>query len=530
MASGKDSLDLDEDLLDYGDSYDLDANDELLAEDLANVEGADEFDLGVEDDFPLDAFEETGHGVNNNEGAHNSAGSHDPNQANRVNEHGKDTSEPTADYRDKGRKHDGQDEQTSKQDQQQQHQNNNGGQYQREGSPGGYNQQISNGRQPYSNPSWRGRGGSGMRGRGHQNYMGMGRGNFQGGLGMNPYSMMGMGMNPVIAQDMMNMMNMGMGMSHLRYPSTGYGIQGMVNTYGGAGVDDNRMNPAMVASPGRTIHINPKFQNRAGVPPVIPAGVGLDQQKPQLPQNSLQQRSQYQDGSRGQSVSWNRNGKDDVSSDRSGHDRADPYRSSSRSDREDGTGQSNKGSSERRSSEMGYSSSSDSSRRSTRPRSRSPPSRSGGSITSRLSQGSKRYGDEQEGLHKAQKTNGGSTPRSDYSRTEASGSDMDRSSVSFLREKREHSDSGSISTAPKGFVKMENVPQSVSDASIRKLADGVSGVNRILTIDKKEDRIVMLGFASVDEAKFFRRQINRFDSRILLYDIVAITYCLRSLH
>ncbi|KAF9962988.1 hypothetical protein BGZ70_007730, partial [Mortierella alpina] len=131
-----------------------------------------------------------------------------------------------------------------------------------------------------------------------------------------------------------------------------------------------------------------------------------------------------------------------------------------------------------------------------------------GSITSRLTLGSKRYGDEQEDFQKARKSNGGSTPRSEHGRLEANGSDMDKGSVSFLRDNRESTDSGSSDVVAKGFVKLENVPEVVSDASLRKLAEGVSGVHRVLTITKG-DNAVTLGFASVDEAKFFRRQINR---------------------
>ncbi|KAF9957420.1 hypothetical protein BGZ72_001845 [Mortierella alpina] len=546
MASSKDSLDLDDDLLDYGDAYDLDANDELLAEDLANVdENADEvFDLGVEDDFPLDPAEES---ITENTTASAEQSSLGPVNGGAKDERANGAASVTSNDQ-KGNT-------AENQDSQQQHNNSP---YQRDGeNTGGYNRQGANGngRSSHGSSSWRGRGGSGpMRGRGQQNYTSMGRGNFQGGAGgMNPYPMMGMGMNPGMAPGMnmnmgvgmnmnmnMGMMNMGMNMNGPRYPGDGFGNQAMINPFGGgSGMDGNRMNPAMggmnarglqgaVGSPGRTIHINPKFQNRAGIPPIPAAGAGLDSQNQQpstqlSQQSSSQQRPQAQDSGRGQTRHWENNnvqdngrssGYDRSNGSYAGNNRDDTYRPSSRSVRDDGAGLSSRGSTDRRSSDVGRSSSSDASRKSTRPRSRSPPPRvSSGSISSRLSLGSKRYGDEQEDFQKARKSNGGSTPRSEHARLEANGSDVDKGSISFLRDNREAADSGSSDGVPKGFVKMENVPEAVSDASLRKLAEGVSGVHRVLTITKGGNAVT-LGFASVDEAKFFRRQINRFANKL----------------
>ncbi|KAF9572309.1 hypothetical protein EC968_010033 [Mortierella alpina] len=551
MASSKDSLDLDEDLLDYGDAYDLDANDELLAEDLASVEqnGDEVFDLGVEDDFPLDPSEESitetttvSSAGAKQETTHGSANG------------GAEDERANASATSNIQKGDSVENQNSQQ-QHQQHINNNPP-YQRDGDhSGGYNRQGTNGsaRPPHGNSSWRGRGGSApMRGRGQQNYTGIGRGNFQGGAGMNPYPMMGMGMNPGMAPGMnmnmgvgmnmnmnMGMMNMGMNMNGPRYPGDGFGSQAMMNPYGvGSGMDGGRMNPAIggmnarglpgaVGSPGRTIHINPKFQNLAGIPPALAAGAGLDPQNQQPSSQPPQQsgsmpRPHPQDGGRGQARHWESNnvqdngrssGYDRANGSFSGNKRDDTYRPSSRSDRDDGAGSFSRGSTDRRPSDVGRSSSSDSPRKPTRPRSRSPPPRgSSGSITSRLTLGSKRFGDEQEDFSKARKSSGGSTPRSEHARLEENGSDLDKGSISFLRDKREGHDSGSSDAVPKGFVKMENVPKDVSDEALRKLAEGVSGVHRVLTITKGGSAVT-LGFASVDEAKFFRRQINRFEQQ-----------------
>ncbi|KAF9943745.1 hypothetical protein BGZ70_005488, partial [Mortierella alpina] len=261
MASSKDSLDLDDDLLDYGDAYDLDANDELLAEDLANVEeNADEvFDLGVEDDFALDPSEDA-----ITETTPSSMEAHRQTSHGSANGDAKDerangaASAALNDPRGNSREH-----QDSHQQRQQQYTHNSP--YQRDGdNAGGYHRQGANGtgRPPHGNSSWRGRGGSGpMRGRGQQqNHAGMGRGNFQGSVaGVNPYPMMAMGMNPGMAPGMnmnmgvgmnmnmnMGMMNMGMNMNGPRYPGDGFGNQAMMNPYGGgSGMDGNRMNPAM---------------------------------------------------------------------------------------------------------------------------------------------------------------------------------------------------------------------------------------------------------------------------------------------
>ena len=109
------------------------------------------------------------------------------------------------------------------------------------------------------------------------------------------------------------------------------------------------------------------------------------------------------------------------------------------------------------------------------------------SISNRLTPGLKRSGENLEDSHKALKSSGDTTPRSEQLRS----SDKDSGSVSFLRDKKEPSESskesgrGSLKVEPKGFVKMENVPESLTDDSIRKLASGVSGVDRILVLCKK---------------------------------------------
>lgn len=124
-------------------------------------------------------------------------------------------------------------------------------------------------------------------------------------------------------------------------------------------------------------------------------------------------------------------------------------------------------------------------------RSRSPIGGGGGaSISSRLTPGLKRSGDSMEDSYKALKSSGGSTPRAEQTRS----LEQDSGSISFLRDKRDSveppRDSGRAGSdvQPKGFVKMENVPDSLSDDSIRKLAHGVSGVDRILVrLDTEDD-------------------------------------------
>ncbi|KAF9114017.1 hypothetical protein BGX27_000283 [Mortierella sp. AM989] len=569
-----------DDLLDYGDTYDLDT--ELLDTDLADVENYDEFDLGPEDDPILNASESLpkSNGMEKQEigdsrGAQNEdTTKSDP--AEYVNENSLQSTSTPSVINDGGTQQDKKDDQTT----QNQHSHT-----QRDGNAIGYNRQLNNGRPPYSASTLRGglgRGGpGGMRGRG-QSYVGMGRGNFQGGAGMGHHSMMGMnmgmnmglgmngmGVNPAMAQGM-NLggnMSMGMGMMGMagaRFPGDGFGNHGMAYPYGrGSGMDGGRMNPGMggmnvrgpgMGTPSRTIHINPKFQNRGGIPPIPGQGVSPSdrpqtQHYPQQQQHQQQQqRSQSQDPSRGrawenksnsspsQSSRDGRNddrreqrhtGRDDRGSnyDRSGsgrspergaRDTADSYRPSARSDRDERP-ISTRGSSDRQPRPDVRKDSTLQQQSSLEMRSRSP--HGGGnhiSITSRL--GLKRSGDGLDDSYKAQKSSGTSTPRGEQTRV-SNAADKEAGSVSFLRDKRGPAESSRdvdmglsrrvTNAEPKGFVKMENVPDSLSDASIRRLADGVSGVDRVLTISKKGDRIVTLGFASVDEAKFFRRQINR---------------------
>lgn len=66
---------------------------------------------------------------------------------------------------------------------------------------------------------------------------------------------------------------------------------------GGQGMGGMNARPGMGA-PGRTIHINPKFQNRPGMPPIPGLGAPVDQQQQQ------QQRPQLQDSNRGQTRGW----------------------------------------------------------------------------------------------------------------------------------------------------------------------------------------------------------------------------------
>ncbi|KAG0020038.1 hypothetical protein BGZ80_004870 [Entomortierella chlamydospora] len=585
-GASKEMLDLydgTDDLLDYGDTYDLDT--ELLDIDLAEGE---EFDLGPEDDLLLNAPETSaksdgteGKDAGDSESAQNGDATNVdvPEYANEC------TDDPTQSTSTSSDVNDNNTQVGKRNDQSVQNQPNQG---QRDGNFGGYNRQLNNGRPPYSASSPRGghgRGGpGGMRGRG-QGYMGMGRGNFQGGAGMGHHSMMGMnmgmnmgmgvngmGVNPAMAQGMnlgVNMnMNMGMmGMAGAHFPGDGYGNQGMGYPYGrGSGMDANRMNPDVggmnvrgpgVVGQGRTIHINPKFQNRVGIPPIAGQGIPSSdrsqypQQQQQQQQYQQQQRSQSQDSSRGQSRAWeskssslprdDRNDRNDRNDDRyeqrhsgrddrgSNYDRSnnlassrspdrgtrdsgDSYRPLARSDRDERSASARSSSDRTAQSDMRRGSPSQQ-QSSLGARGRSPH---GGGITSRL--GLKRSGEGLDDSYKAHKSSGVSTPRGEQTRA-SNTTDKDTESVSFLRDKRGPtefsrdasmgSNRGGGDANPKGFVKMENVPESLSDASIRKLADGISGVDRVLTISKKGDRIVTLGFASVDEAKFFRRQINR---------------------
>lgn len=100
-----------------------------------------------------------------------------------------------------------------------------------------------------------------------------------------------------------------------------------------------------------------------------------------------------------------------------------------------------------------------------------------------------------EESQKAHKSSGVSTPRGEHSRSSTSqGYGSDAGSVSFLRDRRDGGDGGedgpqqrqreqaspSSNAVPTGFVKVDNIPDSVSDASIRQLAHGISGVGRVL--------------------------------------------------
>lgn len=105
-------------------------------------------------------------------------------------------------------------------------------------------------------------------------------------------------------------------------------------------------------------------------------------------------------------------------------------------------------------------------------------------------------GGSAEESQKAHKSSGVSTPRGEHSRSSTNqGYGSDTGSVSFLRDRRdggdggedgpqqrqrEQSSSSSSNAVPTGFVKVDNIPDSVSDASIRELAHGISGVDRVL--------------------------------------------------
>ncbi|KAG0257645.1 hypothetical protein BG011_003860 [Mortierella polycephala] len=421
----------------------------------------------------------------------------------------------------------------------------------------------------------RGRGGQGYMGMGRGNFQGgRGMGHYPMmpmGMGMPVGMGMGMGMNRGMAPNMNMGMNMGMGMGmgmnmnmnmnmgmnmgmmdsmHLgmnnpRFP----GNQGMNYPYGGSpSMSGGMMNQGMTGmnprgpqgnkgAPGRTIHINPNFQKRTGVSP-IPGmgGAPQDQQHHQSPQYPQQQRPQYQDSDRQLRQTSSRddfNGDDGIRRNQSYPDRdgtrtgnQGPVGSaSSVSDRGDqstgdnyrtptGSNSGDRDKKGRRLSDAGRSMSLDSPGSSLSARSHSPLGKgSSGSISSRLSLGVKRSGEELGDSNKTPKSNGSSTPRSEQMRS-ANTPQRELGSVSFLRDKsepvgaRRDMDNGPNAVA-KGFVKMENVPECVSDASIRKLADGISGVGRVLSISKLDNRALKLGFASMEEAKFFRRQINR---------------------
>ncbi|KAG0379161.1 hypothetical protein BGX24_001510 [Mortierella sp. AD032] len=593
MASGKDALDLydgEDDLLDYGDDLEAD----LLGGDLADVEayGDLEDELGL--DFPLEADSSSKKPADQNGSSSSSstavAAVKEPaatTTTSALDSAGLDDIEyDEADYaavdasslslrnnNDRSNsKDDGRQDASAATSTTSQKRHLTEGQS--EAELGGINRQsasFTDDRSSYNNnASTRGSGGRGgaMRGRGNMNYGG--RGTYQGGAGASRGGqMMGMGMNPQqqMYAAMQQQMAMGMGVNGGRFPSDGYGNQGMgyPSYNGGAGMG------GMGGAPGRNIHINPKFQNRAGGPAIPGSPSGLDralgqQQKPQQEQQSPRQ--SYQDSDNGQSFGrgsgdqstrsgsqdrfdndrFNRNQQynNERSGSRDGRDQGsngseqgrrtdNSYRSSGSSEREPGLGQGLSTSKDfgRRSNDGGSGSWSGDSPRHSQSQPHSPlPSYSNrgspaigggspGSITSRLTPGIKRPGGAMEDSQKAQKSSGSSTPRSEQSRSSSAlnqeyGSDS--GSVSFLRDRRDDGDDSpqhrqpepsNSNAVPTGFVKVENIPESVSDASVRQLANGISGVGRVLTVSKKGDRTVVLGFASVEEAKFFRRQINR---------------------
>ncbi|KAF9912997.1 hypothetical protein EC991_005865 [Linnemannia zychae] len=411
-----------------------------------------------------------------------------------------------------------------------------------------------------------GRGG-GLRGRGNMGYGG--RGNYQGGTGTGRGGhMMGMGMTQQQQMyAMQQQLAMSMGMNNGRFPSDGFGNQGMgYPPYnGGANMG------AMGVTPGRNIHINPKFQNRAGVPTIPGTPPGLDralgqQQQQQSPRQPYQESDIGQSPSRGAGGNlsaragsqdrsdndrFNRNqqynngrgdsrdGRDQGNETERGRGTDNSYRSTGNSEREfnQGQGPSKGRDFGGRSNDNGSGNWSGDSPRNARSQPHSPlPSYnnraspvigagSPGSISSRLTPGLKRPGGAVDNSQKAHKSSGSSTPRSEQSRSSNDvnqGYGSDTGSVSFLRDRRDggagagdaspqhkQHEPSSSNAVPTGFVKIDNIPDSLSDASIRQLAKGINGVDRVLTVSKKGGRSVVLGFGSVDEAKFFRRQINR---------------------
>ncbi|KAF9928525.1 hypothetical protein FBU30_002324 [Linnemannia zychae] len=572
MASGKDtpggasktSIDLydGDDLLDYGDDLEAD----LLAGDLANVEAYDDLELGVEDELGLDlaSLDDSSKTT-----APTSAAA--PAEQTRKNSEDHSSLREIDDLYDIADYDNDSDVYSVTTDSKNNHQSSTlskdndaslsktaenttqeskSTDIKSEVELGGINRQnssTSDGRTSYTNTSTRGNGrGGGLRGRGNQGYgaMGGGRGNYQGSRG--PLNMMGMGMNQQqiyanMQQQQMGMsMGMGMGMNNSRFPGDGYGNQGMGYPYVGMGMSSGS---GGMGTPGRTIHINPKFQNRAGVPGVqgaLPAGLdrALGSQQQQQQQQQQGPRQSFQDSGSGQSSNRGNQFPRSGSQDRYDNDRLNrnkQYISNDRGDLRDGRDQGgNKmergrrddtsyrspGASERELSQglstnrggfhNGRSNDGDNwpgdSPRRSQPNSPlpryndrlSPATRGGspGSNSSQLALGAKRPGGMMEDSQKAHKSSGNSTPRSEQNR-----SNNDSGSVSFLRDRRD-GDEGSIqqklhekpspsnnNAAPTGFVRVDNIPESVSEASIYKLAHGISGVERILVGDFTEKDI-----------------------------------------
>ncbi|KAG0029367.1 hypothetical protein BGZ82_007986 [Podila clonocystis] len=533
-VGSKDNLDLYDEELDYGDLDDLDA--ELFDSDLPAGDIAyDEFDLDADEldpDFAPQSTTTTSTS-NDKEGASDPAPSSEQESSTSSPSTSHNThslpSKPPVDNKD------------AKLEEQSPASSN--------GASFGANR--SSVRPPYGSPMRGGMGrGYGGRGRGQPYTSGMGRGSFdnrQGGMmgmGMN-----GMNMNPNVNMGMMGMNILGMGVGGY----DGFNNPGnrSMGYYGGSnGMDGNmaqgmnRMNHnmgVMNARPGnmagRNIHINPKFQNLAGMPsisaastptggfsPNLNAGAGAksatwdNNRSSMSPARSTrpgtENNSDYQRDR--QSTRDNSARLDERTSNSDRDRRPDSYNSHSRSDREGGSRSSDRGSNDRSRHEPGHGRSdskyvdppgrtSDSRRRDSRSHSPIGRAATASSINSRLSLGTKRGNDPVNGdvSNKSQKSSGVSTPHSTKEEPE---------SVSFLRGRNNDPSSGQdtkdSNAVPAGFVRMDNVPESTSDSVIRALANGVSGVDRILTVSKK-GKSVTLGFGTVDEAKFFRRQINR---------------------
>ncbi|KAG9070275.1 hypothetical protein KI688_009612 [Linnemannia hyalina] len=582
MASGKDkdTIDLydgDIDLLDYGDDLEAD----LLDGDLAGVGGYDDLELGAEDELELDllpldavssstssnkkaaadqngtatasatkggqgtagtyggdvAYDETDYTAEVDASVAEGASSKTNNNQSTSNDENRDASPFSATTSHKPQPYNGSHSETEL-----------GGINRQSSSPSddrsSYNNNYNN--SASSSPRGDGRSG-GLRGRGNQGYgTGTGRGNYQGGRGGN---MLGMGMSQqqIYAMQQMGMnMNMGMGMNSGRYSGDGYGNQGMGYPYNsGAGMGGG----GGAGTPGRTIHINPKFQNRAGVPAIPGATTASTAQCQQdwivrLVKNNgrgpdsstkilemVNRRAEEtscrgldpKTGSMAIGRSDSRDRRDQQGG--SGYERGgrsdSSYRSPGSSERDFGQGLS---------TSRDFSSRSGDSPRTPQPQSPLPSYNNGsnrpspiigggspGSISSRLTPVLKRAGGGSvEESQKAHKSSGVSTPRSEHSRSSTGqGYGSDAGSVSFLRDRRDVGDGGedgpqqrqpeqassSSNAVPTGFVRVDNIPDSVSDTSIRQLAHGISGVGRVLTVSKKGDRTIVLGFASVDEAK-----------------------------
>ncbi|KAG0089657.1 hypothetical protein BGZ93_008973 [Podila epicladia] len=509
-VGSKDNLDFYDEELDYGDLDDLDA--ELLGPDLVAGDVAyDEFDLDADEldpDFApqstntttstSDVKEGTGDPAPNSELESSTSSPSTSHNAHAL------PSKPSVDNKD------------AKSEEQSPASN--------DGASCGSNR--SSVRPPYGSPTRGGMGrGYGGRGRGQPYMGGMGRGSFdnrQGammGMGMN-----GMNMNPMNMGMMGMNMGLGMGIGGTQYPYDGYSNPGNRNMayYGGPnGMDGNmaqgmnRMNQnmgGMNARPGsmagRNIHINPKFQNLAsisnisaaitptgGFTPNPNAGVGAKSATWDNNRSSMSPVRSTRPGTENngdyqrdrQSTRDNSARLDERTSNFDRDKRSDSYNSHSRSDRDGSLRSSDRGSNDRsrHESSHGHSDSkyldspgrnSDSRRRDSR--SRSPLGRPATvpSINSRLSLGAKRGNDAMNSdvSNKSQKSNDANTPRSSKEEPE---------SVSFLRGRHDRpsgEDTKDSNAAPTGFVRMDNVPESTSDSVIRALADGVSGVDRIL--------------------------------------------------